>query len=107
MRRGDLYLVRKPTGDAKAQRVFVVVSRSKAIESSLTTLVCAPVYTHGEGLLTQVRVGIAEGLKHESWIWCDELASVPRSRLSNFVGSLRSHRIAELNRALRVALDLD
>jgi hypothetical protein len=42
MRRGELYRVRKPRGDAKESRVFVVVSREALLKSSFSTVVCAP-----------------------------------------------------------------
>lgn len=62
--------------------------------------------TNGEGLTTQVTVGPAEGLKHQSWITCDGLTSVERAKLTDFVGSLSPTKLRELDRALRSALDL-
>ncbi|MSR21403.1 MAG: type II toxin-antitoxin system PemK/MazF family toxin [Gemmatimonadetes bacterium] len=106
MRRGELYRVRHPTGDPKKTRVFVIVSREAVIRSMFSTVVCAPVLTNGEGLSTQVEVGPAEGLKHRSWILCDGLTSVEKSKLTDFVGSLSPVRLPELGRALRSALDL-
>ena len=50
--------------------------------------------------------GIAEGLAHESAIHCDEVVSLPKSALTDYVGSLSPQKVAALNRALRVALDL-
>ena len=108
MRRGDLYLVTKPTReDPKKQRVFVVVSRQALIDSSYSSVICAPVYSRFGGFRTQVRVGNDEGLKHDSGIYCDELTSFPKSRLTNFVGHLSETKIAELDEALKVALELD
>ncbi len=106
MRRGDLYRVRKPRGDTKESRVFVVVSRQALLRSTFSTVVCAPVYTHGEGLTTQVAVGPAEGLRHTSWITCDNLTSLRRSDLTDYLGALSMAKTRELNRALRSALDL-
>lgn len=106
MRRGDLYRVRKPKGDAKASRVFVVVSREALLRSAFSTVICAPVYSRGEQLTTQVPVGPAEGLKHPSWIMCDNLISLRRADLTDYVGSLPAPKLAQLNRALRSALDL-
>ena len=113
MRRGDLYLVRKPGqpepwhGDPKKQRVFLVVSRQILLDSRFSTAVCAPVYTRRDGLSTQVEVGIEEGLKHESSVHCDELVSLPKSMLTRFVGSLSGGKLAELDTALAIALDFD
>ena len=106
MQRGELYRIRKPRGDSKESRVFVVVSREALLKTSFPTVVCAPIYTAGDGLSTQVPVGLSEGLKHPSWIMCDNLTSLRRADLTDFVGSLASSRLPELNLALRSALDL-
>lgn len=106
MRRGDLFRVRKPRGDKKESRVFVVVSRGALLRTTFSTVICAPVYTHGGGLSTQVAVGSSEGLKHASWIMCDNLTSLRRSDLTDYIGSLARAKIVDLNRALRSALDL-
>lgn len=108
MTRGDLYRVYKGSSrDPKRSRVFVVVSRQVVIDSRFATVVCAPVYSAHHGLSTQVRVGIAEGLKHESSIHCDDLISLPKSALTDFVGSLSAPKLAELHTALLAALALD
>ncbi len=106
MRRGELYRVRKPGGDPKRSRLFVVVSRQVLIDSSFSTVVCAPVFTEAQGLATQVAVGVEEGLKRESWIMCDNLVSLAKADLTNSVGVLPPVRRAELDRALAVALAL-
>lgn len=113
MRRGDLYLVRKPGQpeprhtDTKKQRVFAVVSRQVLLDSRFSTAASAPVYTRRDGLSTQVAIGIEEGLKHESSVHCDELVSLPKSMLTRFLGSLSATKLAELDTALAIALDLD
>jgi mRNA interferase MazF len=95
--------------DPKSCRVFAVVSCQVLFESRFSTLVSAPVFTVGEGLSTQVAVGTAEGLKHPSWIMCDNLVSLVSLRkkdLTQYVGSLPRIKVAELNAALKMALDL-
>lgn len=108
MKRGDLYRVHKPgPREPKKSRVFVVVSRQVLIDSRFSTVICAPVYSSYEGLSTQVPVGIEQGLKHDSSINCDELVSIPKSSLTDFVGALSSEKIRELETALRVAIGLE
>lgn len=108
MKRGELYLVRKPGSlDPKKQRVFVIVSRQALIESRFSTLICAPVYSRHDGLSSQVQVGLAEGLKSESSIHCDELVSLPKSILTRYVGSLQPEIMERVNRALAISLELD
>ena len=106
MRRGDLYRVRKPEDDPKHFRVFVVVSRETLIHSKFSTVICAPVLSSGHDLSTQVPVGLDEGLKHDSWVVCDGLASVRKSQLTQFIGSLSAAKLSALNRALAAALNL-
>jgi mRNA interferase MazF len=107
LNRGDLYRVKHPTAtDPRRQRVFVVVSRQAVIDSSFSTVICAPVYSRRDGLATQVDVGIEQGLKHESSVHCDELVSLPKSLLTNYLGSLELSKLLELDRALAVALSL-
>jgi mRNA-degrading endonuclease toxin of MazEF toxin-antitoxin module len=48
-----------------------------------------------------------EGLKHESWITCDNLRSVSKKQLTQFLGSLSATKLSELNHALRIALGVD
>jgi len=106
MKRGELYRVRRPPGDPKPARVFVIVSRQPLIDSTFSTVVCAPIFTQRHGLPTQVSVGTAEGLKHESAIQCDGLMSLEKSRLSDYVGELTFDKLRELDDALLVALAL-
>ena len=107
MKRGELYRVANPSArDPKKSRVFVVVSRHVLIDSRFSTVICAPIYSTHDGLSTQVRVGPNEGLKHDSSVHCDELVSLSKSLLTNFVGSLPPQKIEELNRALSIALDI-
>ena len=70
-------------------------------------MVCAPVYSRYDGLATQVMVDIGEGLKQPSSIHCDELASLPKTMLTHFVGRLGKVKLDELDQALAAALDLD
>ena len=108
MIRGEIYLVKHPTRrDPKRQRPFVVVSRQVSLYSRFETVICAPIFTTRVGLVTQVPVGFEEGLKHDSAVHCDELVSLPKSALTDYVGALRPVKVAALNAALRTALALD
>ncbi|MCG3199009.1 MAG: type II toxin-antitoxin system PemK/MazF family toxin [Candidatus Omnitrophica bacterium] len=107
MKRGDLYRVERPSSkDPKKHRAFVVVSRQVLIDSKFSSVICAPVYSARHGLSTQVSVGVGEGLKHDSSIHCDELVSLPKAILTNYIGALSPGKIHELDRALCFALAL-
>jgi mRNA interferase MazF len=45
-------------------------------------------------------------MKHDSSIHCDELMSLTKSSLTNFIGSLSVAKLALLDRALAFALGL-
>ena len=96
----------KPGGDPKQYRTFAIVSRQALLDSRFATVVCSPVFSNGEGLSTQIAIGPDEGLKHPSWIMCDNLVSIRKTELTNYVGSLSKLKLEELNRALKIALDL-
>jgi len=108
VRRGDLYRVVHPSRtDPKRFRVFVVVSRQVLCNTAeYRTVMCAPVSSSRAGLGTQVPVGEGEGLRHASAIHCDGLVSLPKSALTDYVGSLGPQKLAALHIALKVALDL-
>jgi mRNA interferase MazF len=105
VKRGDLYRVyRGSRNDSKEHRVFLVVSRQLLVDSRFSTVICAPVYSRRDGLPTQIEVGVDEGLKHDSAVYCDELISIRKTLLTDYVGSISSAKMEEVNTALRVAL---
>ena len=107
MKRGELYRVAHPSArDPKKSRVFVIVSRQVLIDSKFSTVICAPIYSAYHGLDTQVLLGTEDGLKHESSIHCDELVSLPKSVLTDFIGRLSPAKSVELRGALNAALEL-
>ena len=108
MKRGDLYRVYKGSkNDPKNYRVFVVISRNVLIESKFSTVICAPVYSNYDGLSTQILIGVDEGLKHESSIYCDELISIRKEMLTDYIGTLSTLKLEELKTGLKIALALE
>jgi mRNA interferase MazF len=106
MTRGELYRVFKPGNDPKQYHTYVVVSRRVLIDSKFSTVICAPVFSYGDSLSTQVAVGHDEGMKHESWIMCDNLGSIRKVDLTAYVGSLSSTKMRHLDEALKMALSI-
>ena len=108
MKRGEFYRVSFGSKtDTKRQLVYVIVSRQELVDSVYSTIICAPVYTNYEGLSTQVPVGVEEGLKHSSAIRCDELVSILKTRLTDYVGILSEDKFFALGQALSIALGVD
>lgn len=105
--RGEIYLVSPPPGkDPKRARALVVVSRQTLCDSKADKVICAPINTEADGRSTEVPLGVEDGLKHNSVINCDQLVLVEKSKLTNYIGSLSSKKLANLRDALRIALDI-
>ena len=98
--------MRRPPGDTKPARSFVIVSRQALVDSNYSTVVCAPIFTERHGLPTQVNVGVEEGLKHDCVIHCDGLMSLEKSWLTDYVGELSEAKKEHLDKALQIALAL-
>ena len=107
LERGQVYLLIQPRGDPKRRRAVVVVSRQPLCDSRADKVIVAPINTNSDGRSTEVPVGIAEGLKHESVVNCDQLFLVPKSSLTNFLASQSPGTMRALRAALRIALDVD
>ncbi len=108
MTRGEIYRTaeRAPERGGKPG-FYVIVSRPFIAENDdVSTVVCAPIYSQILGLSTEVVVGPEEGLPRVSSVRCDFLALMIKGKLTSFVASLSPRKLAELDRALAVALDL-
>lgn len=107
LERGEIYRVSPPPGnDPKRARCVVIVSRQTLCDSRADKVVCASINTHGDGRSTEIPVGTDEGLKHASFLNCDQLILVPKSSLTHYIGSLRAPKLTELKAGLRAALDI-
>ena len=108
MKRGEIYRVYSGSNtDKKNYRVYVIISRQELIESGYSTLICAPVYTNYEALSTQVPISTESGLKHYSAIRCDELISILKTRLTDYVGVLSDEKLIELGQALSISIGVN
>jgi mRNA interferase MazF len=82
------------------------MSRDAFIRAPYSTVVAIPVYTSASGVRTEVPVGPEEGLAHASVLRCDEITSVQKGRLTDFVGTLSESRMGEVSDAIKLALAL-
>ena len=108
MTRGEIYRTRDRVAERGGKPGFyVVVSRAFVAENDdVSTVICAPVYSRILGLTTEVLLGPDDGLPRSSAVRCDFLALMFKKRLTQFVATLSSEKLKELNRALAAALDL-
>ena len=109
MKRGEVYRTKERIAErGNKPGFYVVVSRSFiAANDDISTVICAPAYTNVLGLSTEVVVGPEDGLPKTCSIRCDFLTLMFKSKLTGYVSQLGSSKLAELNRALKRALELD
>ena len=106
MRQGELYRVKMPRDAVRSQRIYLIVSRQQFIDAGYSSVVCVPVYSNARGIESEVAVGPAEGLAHPSVLRCDEVTSVEKVRLVDFVGSLGAGAQHRVRRACATALGI-
>jgi mRNA interferase MazF len=88
------------------RRPVLVLSRPEAI-AVLHTVIVAPITSTIRGLPSEVVVGTAEGLKHDSAVNLDHIQTVERARLSRYIGRLGGEKMRAVCRAIAAATGCD
>jgi mRNA interferase MazF len=99
--RGDVWTYTFKAPDKR--RPVLVLSRQEVI-GLLRTVMVAPITSTIHGAPSEVRVGIDEGLKHESAVNLDHVQTVEQSRLTGRLGHLGPAKLREVCRALAIAV---
>ncbi|HSB62234.1 MAG TPA: type II toxin-antitoxin system PemK/MazF family toxin [Vicinamibacteria bacterium] len=102
--RGEIWRYRFAAPDKK--RPVLVLSRQDVIPL-LHTVMVAPITSTIRGAPSEVVIGVAEGLKHDSAVNLDHVQTVERARLEAYVGQLPPGRMREVCRALAIATGCD
>ncbi|MGH3866404.1 MAG: type II toxin-antitoxin system PemK/MazF family toxin [Pseudonocardiaceae bacterium] len=87
-------------------RLVLILTR-ELVRPHLARVTVAPITRTIRGLSTEVPVGSANGLDHESVVSCNNIVTVPTSVLGRQVGYLFPAQEVELAAAIRAAFDLD
>lgn len=87
-------------------RPAVVLTREPA-RAAMTKVTVAPIASTIRGLSSEVVVGPANGLDHESAVSLDNVLTVPVRALGRTIGYLLAEQEAQLARAVVLAYDLD
>lgn len=109
--RGDLYYADLNQGIGSEQagnRPVVLIQNDTGNKYSPTVIVAAitsqtPSKT---SLPTHCYLGAESGLEHPSIILLEQIRTIDKRRLGRYIGRLSKERIAEMNRALMIGLDL-
>jgi mRNA interferase MazF len=84
------------------RRPVLVLTRQEVI-GLLKTVMVAPITSTIHGAPSEVIVGPAEGLKHESAVNLDHVQTVEQARLTRRLGSLGPAKMRDVCRALAIA----
>jgi len=101
VRRGEIWLFAFRAPDKR--RPVLVLTRQEVI-GLLHTVTVAPITSTIRGAPGEVVLGVDEGLKQTSAANLDHVQTVEQARLKQFVGSLSPGKMAEVCRALAIAL---
>ena len=85
----------------------VVVLTREAVRPRLINVTIAPITSRVRGITTEVPVGPANGIDHDSVISCDNIVTIPTDRLKQFIGHLLDDQEAALAEAIIEAFNLD
>ena len=84
----------------------VLVLTRDIVRPHLSRVTVAPITTTVRGLSTEVLVGPANGLDHDSVVSCDNVVTVPADALGRQLGFLLADQEPALSEAIRTAFDL-
>jgi mRNA interferase MazF len=87
-------------------RPVLILTRAQ-VRPFLNSVTVAPITSTIRGLSTEVPVGSANGLDHESAVSCDNITTIPRTALGRLLGYLRPSQEHALSEAIAAAYDLD
>ena len=85
----------------------VLILTREPVRPFLTSITVAPITSTIRGLSTEVPVGRANGIDHNSVISCDNITTVPRKTIGRLLGYLQPAQELALTRAILAAFDLD
>jgi mRNA interferase MazF len=85
----------------------VLVLTREIVRPHLLNVSVAPITSTIRGLSTEVPVGVANGLDHDSVISCDNITTIPVRQLLHQVGHLLVSQEPALTTAIAAAYDLE
>jgi mRNA interferase MazF len=85
----------------------VLVLTRDVVRPHLTSVTVAPITSTVRGLSTEVRVGVANGLDHDSVVSCDNITTIRVAQLLQPIGFLLPIQELVLTAAIAAAFDLD
>ncbi len=105
MKRGEVWWAKLPIPSGRLP--VVLVSRDASYAPVRTRVIVIEVSRSVRSIETEVRLGKRDGLPVRCVANTDNVATIPKSWLEERIAVLGPQRLAELDRALRFAMQLD
>lgn len=83
----------------------VLVLTRDIVRPHMERVTVAPITSRVRGLSTEVPVGRANGLEHDSVVSCDNIVTIPKAALGRQVGGLLEAQERDLALAITLAFD--
>ena len=106
--RGQIYMIDLPVIEGssiqRGLRPCILIGNEKSLQySPAITIVPLTSKIHTKKpLITHVSIGIESGLKMESIALCEQILTVPRSRIKTYVGNVVSSIMACIDKAIKI-----
>ncbi|RLC45833.1 MAG: type II toxin-antitoxin system PemK/MazF family toxin [Candidatus Cloacimonadota bacterium] len=104
MERGEIRWYRFKEPDKK--RPIVILTRN-SILPYLHSVTVAPITSTVRDIPTEVFLSKEDGMKKGCVINCDNIQTVLKSKLGKIITTLNQQKLAELNKAVQFALELE
>ena len=108
VKRGELYYAHLPINvgsEQSGKRPVVIIQNDRGNEYSPTTIVALITSQNKKYLPTHVKIR-NKVLPYNSIIMAEQVRTVDKSRLSNYIGKMTDNEIECLNKALSISLSL-
>jgi mRNA interferase MazF len=106
VKRGDIWTVSGGSGYSGKPRPCVIIQDDRFDTDSVTTCAFTTDLTEAAVLRISVAPSQGNGLKRPSKLMVDKIATVPRTKLGERVGTLANSDMVRLNQAILVFLAL-
>lgn len=104
MTRGEIWMYQFGAPDKR--RPIVILTRTGAI-GLLHSVIVSAVSRTVRGIPSEVHVGPENGLKHDSVVNLDQVFTVAKRDIVQFVGTLNDKQLQQVCKALAVAVDCE
>jgi len=104
MKRGDIWEADLGARDGK--RPVVILTRS-AVIPHLNKVTVAEVTTQGKGYPTEVDIDQQANLPRQSFVQLDNIQTVPKQRLTKYIGALDDATLKVIGQKVVLALNLE